>query len=230
MLFKTKNMLKKSSLLYLLFLSSHTYAQVGINITTPTETLDVNGTARVRSLPDDGTIGIRTTPSGTASANADQLFTAKSPLVVDANGVLGKAVNETFVPNSATGPTFNTTNTSEAFFVVKRFLLYDNIGGLVGRYHPNYVGGTTPGIFNGDTGMDVSKWQAMISNISFKFLTSSDQTHQQFAQNDYFNYRLKGDTAGTWKIIGDIINLQEQAYVDVLFIKSDYVAAENRSQ
>lgn len=36
----------------LLFISSHFFSQVGINTSTPTKTLDVNGDIRVRALPD----------------------------------------------------------------------------------------------------------------------------------------------------------------------------------
>ncbi|ASD51807.1 hypothetical protein [Flavobacterium phage V157] len=43
-----------------LLLSISTYSQVGIATTTPTETLDVNGTARVRNLT-DGTIQTNST-------------------------------------------------------------------------------------------------------------------------------------------------------------------------
>ena len=222
--------MKKHFILFVVgLLSSNSYSQVGIKTNTPTETLDIDGTLRVRTLPDNGTIGIHTTPSGTASQNPDQLFKAQYPVVADANGVLGIVNNEKLIPNNTIGTSFTTNNDSEAYFVIKRYHLYDNVGGAIGRYHPNYTGGSSTGIFDGDTGMKVDNWQAMISNISYKFLTATSDTQAQFKKDDYFNYRLKGASGGTRKIIGDIINLQEQAYVDVLFIKSNYVAAEDRS-
>lgn len=39
----------------LLFISSHFFSQVGINTSTPTKTLDVNGEMRIRVLPDAST-------------------------------------------------------------------------------------------------------------------------------------------------------------------------------
>ncbi|PWW20603.1 hypothetical protein [Chryseobacterium sp. AG844] len=64
--------MKKLVLLLNVFLASVMYSQVGINTTAPTNTLDVNGDARVRNLP--------TLTSPTVS-----------PLFSDENGVLGKA-------------------------------------------------------------------------------------------------------------------------------------------
>ncbi|MDP9962251.1 hypothetical protein [Chryseobacterium lathyri] len=69
------------------------YAQsnsVGVSTPTPTETLDINGTERIRELPVDGTSNvIYTKPDGTRSINKDQSFKALKTLVADANGVLG---------------------------------------------------------------------------------------------------------------------------------------------
>ncbi|KFF09781.1 hypothetical protein IW15_22245 [Chryseobacterium soli] len=54
------------------------------------EKLDVNGIARIRTLPLNGiTNAINTTSGGTASASQDQTFTATRTVVADANGVLG---------------------------------------------------------------------------------------------------------------------------------------------
>jgi len=54
------------------------------------EKLDVNGIARIRTLPLNGTTNaINTTSGGTASASQDQTFTATRTVVADANGVLG---------------------------------------------------------------------------------------------------------------------------------------------
>lgn len=207
------------------------FAQVGINTTTPTEKLDVNGTLRVRSLVNDGAVGIYTTGTNTNSgASPTQTFTADKPMVADTNGVFGITTKANLVPNrTVTGLATDVADTSTAMFVVKRFLLYDDIGTTIGRYHPASTAATVAGIFNGDTTMSVNNWQAIISNVSYKFLSGTANTGDQFIQDNYFNYRLKGAAGGTWKIVGDIINLKEQAYVDVLFIKSSFVAAEDRS-
>ncbi len=54
------------------------------------EKFDVNGIARIRTLPLNGTTNaINTTSSGTASASQDQTFSATRTVVADANGVLG---------------------------------------------------------------------------------------------------------------------------------------------
>lgn len=233
-----KNCFQLAFLLTTTFLS----AQVGINIDTPTEKLDVNGTLRVRALPNDGaTNAIYTTGTNTNSgANPTQTFKAERPMVTDTNGVMGKTMLGELVPNNTSGATFDTTNLSTSMFVVKRFYLNDNLGApatagppatavVLGRYHPNRTSQPSDGIFNGDTGMEVSKWQAIISNISFKLRTATANTSAQFVNDDFFNYRIKGAANGNWIIVGDIINIQEEAYVDVLFIKSSVVAADPRN-
>lgn len=63
---------------------------VGINTQTPTETLNVNGTLRINELP-VANEKIRTTSTGTASTSKDQNFTPTKMVVVDNNGVVGKA-------------------------------------------------------------------------------------------------------------------------------------------
>ena len=63
---------------------------VGINTTSPTEKLDVNGNTRLRTLPLNGTANsIYTQSGGGASATQNQTFTATRTVVADANGVLG---------------------------------------------------------------------------------------------------------------------------------------------
>src|SRR5690606_40738669 len=66
------------------------FGQVGVNTQEPTEILDVNGTMRVRDLPENGeTNAIYTQPNGERSENKDQTFTATRTVVADNNGVLG---------------------------------------------------------------------------------------------------------------------------------------------
>lgn len=67
----------KKSLILLLF-PILTFSQVGIETTTPTETLDVNGTARVRSLTD-----------GTVQSSSTGVLNV-SPYKVKAMGVIAK--------------------------------------------------------------------------------------------------------------------------------------------
>jgi hypothetical protein len=77
---------------------------VGINTTTPTETLDVNGTTRLRDLPLSGaTNAISTLPAGTAAPSKNQTYTPTKTLVIDANGVLGSIVGTPMVNNDTTG-------------------------------------------------------------------------------------------------------------------------------
>ena len=69
---------------------SQTNNKVGFTTTTPTEIIDVNGTARVRDIPANGNLNaIYTKPDGTVSTAKDQPFNATKTLVVDANGVVG---------------------------------------------------------------------------------------------------------------------------------------------
>lgn len=73
-----------------LFYGFFVSAQVGVNTTAPTESLDINGNLRIRNLPlDKSTNTIYTQPNGTASATKDQQFVGVAPLLVDANGVVG---------------------------------------------------------------------------------------------------------------------------------------------
>ncbi|WP_327984671.1 hypothetical protein [Bergeyella porcorum] len=86
-------MKKKLLTLSTIALSSWANAQignVGINTQTPTETLNVNGTLRINELP-IANGKIHTTSSGSASAAKDQNFTPTKMVVVDNNGVVGKA-------------------------------------------------------------------------------------------------------------------------------------------
>ncbi|WP_131707634.1 hypothetical protein [Chryseobacterium angstadtii] len=74
----------------LILLGAKISAQVGISTSMPTETLDINGTARVRDVPLNGTVNaIYTKSDGTKSDAKDQTFSATKTLVVDNNGVLG---------------------------------------------------------------------------------------------------------------------------------------------
>ncbi|MDO4763607.1 MAG: hypothetical protein Q4A00_04430 [Flavobacteriaceae bacterium] len=63
---------------------------VGINTEKPTETLQVEGTLRVTELPLQNEM-IYTKSDGTASEQKDQTYTPSKMVVVDANGVFGKA-------------------------------------------------------------------------------------------------------------------------------------------
>lgn len=209
-----------------LLMSLNTFAQVGVSTTSPTEKLDVNGTLRIRELPDQGQANsIYTTGTNSSSATKNQTFTGNKPVLADANGVLGLTSKYSVVPNSNLfGTDANrTSNESTAMFVVKRFTLIDATSGAAG----------VPGTYstNGlDTNMSVANWQAIISNISFKLNSSTTDPANIFVVNQAFNYRLQGPAGGNWKIVGDLRGLKEEAYVDVLFIKSSIVAAEDRSQ
>lgn len=69
---------------------AQTHGNIGFKTKTATETIDANGTARVRDLPLNGTLNaIHTKPDGKASTAKDQTFTAVKTVVVDGNGVLG---------------------------------------------------------------------------------------------------------------------------------------------
>lgn len=99
-------------LLFLLF-PILSIAQVGINTTNPTNTLDVNGTARVRSLT-----------NGTTETNSNGEFLtvpykAVCMGIVDANGNLIKGFGATVSPLTITKfrITFNTPQSDENYVV-----------------------------------------------------------------------------------------------------------------
>ncbi len=86
--------MKRIFLLLIAFLISMTFksqaGKVGIQTPTPTEILDINGTARFRNSPFHQTANaISTLPNGTGSATQNQSFDARQIAVSDANGVLG---------------------------------------------------------------------------------------------------------------------------------------------
>ena len=200
-------------------------AQVGVGTIEPTEKLDVDGTLRVRKLPNDGEVGIYTTGQNTNSgAAATQTFKASTPLMVDADGVMGTTTYGSLVPNANLfdSQANKTKDDSSAMFVIKRFTLEDNTlpDTSAGRY-------STSGM---DTGMSVANWQGIISNISFKLTSQTNNPNAAFDINQPFNYRLQGGPTGNWKIIGDLPNMKETAFVDILFIKASIVAAEDRSK
>lgn len=78
-----------------IFFCSLAFTQVGINTSTPTEIFDVNGTARIRELPANGstnsiyTINSLDSTNGTSSGAKNQTFTAVNTVVADKNGVIG---------------------------------------------------------------------------------------------------------------------------------------------
>lgn len=216
----------KTGLFLLIGVNALSFAQngkVGVQTATPTEIFDVNGTARVRSLPNIGTANsIYTTGTNTNSGTTPtQTFNGLYPVITDANGVLGKNTSGELVNNNtATG--FDTTSNSTATFVVRRYTLIDAIGGATGTYN-------TAAGFN--TNMDSTVWQAIMSNTMFT-INSSSTGSGPFVAGAVFNYRLKssGTTAGsTWRIIGDIRDVTETAVIDVLFIKAKLVAADART-
>lgn len=189
-------------------------AQVGINTSTPTEVVDINGTARVRSLPAIGTANsIYTTGTNTQSGTTPtQTFNGTTLVVADNNGVMGRstATNSTLVPNNTTSG-FNTTNTSSAMFVIRRY----NIGDW-----PSGAGGVS-------LGMDLARWEAILSNVQYNIPQAASSTNGVFT-NEH-GYRLRANAGGVWTIIGDINGITDSAIIDVLFINKNYTAQDVRT-
>ena len=78
--------------------------KVGVNTETPTEILDIKGTARLRELPSNNApTAVYTLPNGTSSAVKDQQFVAENLVNSDANGVLGTSLG---YPTSSLTKTF----------------------------------------------------------------------------------------------------------------------------
>lgn len=80
-----------SSLFILCFAFGYSQTnKLGVNVNTPTESLDANGTARLRDLPLNGTPNaIYTQADGKVSPVKNQTFNAVKTVVVDENGVMG---------------------------------------------------------------------------------------------------------------------------------------------
>lgn len=194
--------------------------RVGVNTDTPTETLDVKGTLRIRNLPLFGVGLIHTKENGTASEHPDQVFTGKKPIVADINGVLGKATSyKDLMPHEGSSdPLFTATDDSSAIFVIRRYYVTD--------WASNQDSGK-----GFDTEMSVKKWEGIISGWMVGFSDNSIATSvgSFFNQKETVGFRLRSD-GNTWRIIGDIGTVREFQHIDVLFIKKTLVASEPRIQ
>lgn len=195
--------------------------RVGINTATPTEKLDVKGTLRVRDLPVSGTDNaIHTTGEDTSTNTKTSPYNSTKIVVADSWGILGKINDDKdLIPNN-TVPGFSSDNNSTSMFVVRRYTVTDN---------------STSGTDSGksiDTGMSVANWEGIISGwmTTFKNNTTATSAADFFNPNVKFGFRLKAEQNGNWKIIGDIATVQETSEIDVLFIKKEFVAADERTQ
>lgn len=91
---KLKNVVYILMMFSSLMASAQTVNKVGIQTDSPSEILDVSGTVRVRSLPNNNsTTGIFTQPDGQVSTTANQPFTAASVVVANSGGVLGRTTD-----------------------------------------------------------------------------------------------------------------------------------------
>lgn len=199
--------------------------KAGINTAQPTEVLDVNGTMRVRDIQIDGTTNALYNGSATKSTT----FTATNVMMTDANGNLGKALNKDLIPNkNYTG--FNALDNSTAIFVTRQYTVGD---------WPSQNGGF-------DTGMSTTKWEAILSNISYQLAERYTTSNNSDANNPHINTFLTavfgsegtattvqtfgwalGKNSGTWRIIGDFNSIKEQpTKIDIIFINKKYVATD----
>ncbi|WP_277111786.1 hypothetical protein [Chryseobacterium taklimakanense] len=202
--------------------------KVGINHTAPTEVLDVNGTLRIREMQIDGTTNALYNGSATKSTT----FTATNVMMTDANGNLGKALNKDLIPNkNYTG--FNALDNSTAIFVTRQYTVSD------------WPSGQNSGA-GFDTGMSTTKWEAILSNISYQLSDRYTTNGSTAANNPFINTFLTsvfgsegtattvqtfgwalGKNSGTWRIIGDFNSIQEQpTKIDIIFINKKYVATD----
>lgn len=226
-------MMKKIIILGSVVLSFGLQAQLnkaGINTAQPTEVLDVNGTMRVRDIQIDGTTNALYNGSTTKSTT----FTATNVMMTDANGNLGKALNKDLIPNkNYTG--FNALDNSTAIFVTRQYTVSD------------WPSGQNSGA-GFDTGMSTTKWEAILSNVSYKLSdrlntsTESPYSANNATLNLFFNniFGSEGTTttvqtfgwtlgksSGTWRIVGDFNSIQEQpTKIDIIFINKKYVATD----
>lgn len=84
---KLRHILLTAAMLCGVMASAQT-ARVGVDTDTPTEQLDVKGTARIQTLPKQGE-NISTSAAGQYDATKANTFAYKNVIVADRNGVLG---------------------------------------------------------------------------------------------------------------------------------------------
>jgi len=78
-----------------------------------------------------------------------------------------------------------------------------------------------------DTGMELTKWEPVMSNIMFTF-TNGIAATSVYNIGGNVSYRLQA-TGTTWKIIGDVNGVDENSLVDVLFINKNFTATDTRT-
>lgn len=199
--------------------------KVGVVTPTPTEVLDVSGTLRIRTLPNDGTANaINTTPSGGSAGSTNQTFTALGSLVNDPNyNIVGSTTMAGTLTNKNIPAGFSTKDTSIAPFVIRRYNVTDWPSGK------NDVGM--------DTGMSTANWEAVMSNVGFT-IPLVQAIQNVFNQSHLHSYGLRAGLTDksvigyeNWRIMGDINGVQEASpWVDILFINKKVVfSPDNRS-
>ena len=113
--------MKKHLLIGTILISGLAVAQtgkVGVETDTPTETLHVQGTARITDLPTNGAENaISTNEGGTDGGSKTQTFKATKTVVVDENGVLGTVDVVPVIPEAPTEGT-ETTKVKQLIYAV----------------------------------------------------------------------------------------------------------------
>ncbi|WPO83731.1 hypothetical protein SD427_05215 [Chryseobacterium sp. JJR-5R] len=193
-------MTKQFTALLGLFFAATLNSQVGIGTTTPTRTLDVNGSFRLRTTSDEAT-----------NTNYARVLVQNSN-TGDVDYKEGDPVP------AATGVT---TDASTSMFVIRRYLVGDFPVGIVG-------GGFDTGMTCAKWEAVVSniRYTYSIQNVNNQFPTDASVPNSE----RQFGYMARSVDGGNWRITGDIYNLNESnVTVDVLFINKKYVAADNRT-
>jgi len=175
---------------------------VGINTSTPTRTLDVNGTFRLRTTTDEVASTDYTRVLVQNSTTGDVDYKNGDPVPV-ATGV--------------------TTDASTSMFVIRRYIISD----FPATQGPGGIGYDT-GMTSAKWEAVVSnvRYTYSLQNVNNQFLTDSTVPNA----NREFGYMARSVVGGNWRITGDIYNLVESnVTVDVLFINKKYVAADVRT-
>lgn len=199
--------MKKIAILSFLSIINYSFTQsVGVQTDNPTETFDVNGTTRVRSLP----LQNNTISTATDGTKGNGNFTPTVFVLTNENGVLGVSGAGKKISASASDEDFNNAT---SIFVVKRYRFENNWD----QIDNNGDGGSK----TVSTGMSVDKWEAVLAPhyLNYKILAGT----KPFDKEGEWGVELI-EEGGIWKLRGNVSRLRAMYTMNILFIKKGFAS------